>query len=176
MVEILVSFWEYPFSGATVDGRNPKQPPGMVKNHPWWCRILSINSMLVSGTVDLLFLLLPYKTSLLREQHHQPGFVLPYMQRGELGTPTKIPQQLETCEFWSPTKMERKRFDPWRLTPGTCPHGGLFSDHFPNKNGWFVGYMLIFQGVGESSKIWMWMGETSAIFCGLKRGWEIRCV
>ena len=35
----------------TVDGRNPKQPPGMVVNpmnngfihHPWWCRILSIN-------------------------------------------------------------------------------------------------------------------------------------
>ena len=38
--------------GHTVDGRNPKQPPGMVKtleimgynHHPWWCRILSINS------------------------------------------------------------------------------------------------------------------------------------
>ena len=105
-----------------------------------------------------------------------PGFVLPYMQRGELGTPTKTPDQLETCEFWSPTKMERKRIHPWRLTAGTCPHGGLFSDYFPKKNGWFVGSMVIFRGVGESSKISMWMGETSAIFCVLKRGWEIRCV
>ena len=34
----------------TVDGQNPKQPPGMLKknlfingdnHHPWWCRILS---------------------------------------------------------------------------------------------------------------------------------------
>ena len=35
----------------------------------------------------------------------------------------------------------------WRLTAGTCPHGGGWFRSFSFLNWWFVGSMLIFQGV-----------------------------
>ena len=38
---------------------------------------------------------------------------------------------------------------PWRLTAGTCPHGCLVPIIFLPFHGWFVGSMLIFQGVCE---------------------------
>ena len=42
--------------------------------------------------------------------------------------------------------LPRDEEHPWRLRAGTCPHGGLVQIIFLDKNGWFVGSMLIFQG------------------------------
>ena len=52
----------HPFSGATVDGRNPAPVDRYSLSHyfqgfihPRWCRISSINSMLVSGRLYMAF-------------------------------------------------------------------------------------------------------------------------
>ena len=42
---------------------------------------------------------------------------------------------------FSALMLVSERVHPWRLTAGTCPHGGLVQII------WFVGAMLIFQGV-----------------------------
>ena len=55
---------------STVDGQNPA-PPGMYEpykqwenHHPWWCRILSINSMMIEYQWSIFTLRMPYSGTL----------------------------------------------------------------------------------------------------------------
>ena len=58
---LIIEIRAFACRGATVDGRNPKQPPGMVKtlykkwdhHHPLWCRISAINSSLHLSALSL---------------------------------------------------------------------------------------------------------------------------
>ena len=105
---------KHPCSGATVDGRNPKQPPGMVqKPYEYWDTVSILHQLVNAGFLPLTTYV-SFRDGISRHvffhwQHPSPNWTWPHGSHGSLhGRPTSVSKSRDGNRLFLPVLGGRR--------------------------------------------------------------------